>query len=574
MFGVSHSLGVYRPLSGGGGGAPVTPPALPAITSWQGMFDDNAANLSGQTFALDDHVQIEGDSLSQGDFGGTVSVGQEWAAQIGDYITSTINKTAVSGNTSSVIEARILASGASVLDNYTLFNAGTNDTGLASSVTLANIANIADTLSVAKFGVWVPLLATERTFSDLGARDAEISNGIYNTYWPYVLDMQQIHAAAEGDSTLAATQAEAATGNIIDVLSDDGLHQNAAGHDAHTEPAARLLLALNDKAPYLPDHPPIKFDPAVAEGTTLYTVQTVGNVDGFDITGGNSDSVFAISDAGVITRGSGAWSDADGIRELFVTAWESENDVYHTARVPMVATGSQGDQVRWGRGTFRAEDILSDSETKITIAIKVDYSTPATTRKTVFSFEDANDCTVGSGLRQIVLKQGTSGGSTIAVRNFATFTGYNWLILSYDSTADAGAGRYYWTQQNSGGSGPAFNSGGSVDMSGTCMFGEPFGGTYDDLDIECLGIWPGAWDLTSATERDKFFNSTTFASAMADTGIIDGITPAIFMYGGPGDWLQEFSNNELRVANKGSFPGASFTQFPLADVSLAGFKSI
>ncbi|MEO1612536.1 MAG: hypothetical protein AAFU55_09340, partial [Pseudomonadota bacterium] len=49
-----------------------SPPALPTISSWKGMHDDNAANLAAWAatpIQLDDAVRIEGDSLSHGDFG-------------------------------------------------------------------------------------------------------------------------------------------------------------------------------------------------------------------------------------------------------------------------------------------------------------------------------------------------------------------------------------------------------------------------------------------------------------------------------------------------------------------------
>ncbi|MEO1613260.1 MAG: hypothetical protein AAFU55_13050, partial [Pseudomonadota bacterium] len=93
------------------------------------------------------------------------------------------------------------------------------------------------------------------------------------------------------------------------------------------------------------------------------------------------------------------------------------------------------------------------------------------------------------------------------------------------------------------------------------------------IDIECLGIWPGAWDLTSASERAKFFDTASFAPAMNGDGVIDGVAPSVFLWGGPGDWLAEFGSGEMRVANKGTIPGPAFVQSPLADASLAGFAS-
>jgi lysophospholipase L1-like esterase len=580
MVGLANSLGLglTRNVVGGGGGAPAEdPPTLPTITSWQGMFDDNASNLSvwsTTNIALDDDIQAEGDSLTNGDFGGSVTVGQEWAAQLGDYISSTINKTAVSGSTSAAIETRMAASGASVLDNYTLFNAGTNDSSSTPDATTTNIDDIAALLTTGKFGVWVPLVSTEYTSSTIGLFNSKIANHIYDTYWPNVLDMQQLHAAAVGDSANATDQLQAATGDVIDSLSDDGLHQNASGHDKHTEPAARLLGALNDKAPYVPDHPPIAFDPTVTSGTSLYTVQKVGTANGFDITGGNAGGEFAISDAGVVSRGAGAWSDTDGIRELFVTGWANSNDVYHTARLPMVAKGSLGDAVRWGRCSMVAEDVLGASVPQATMLLRCDYTTPGGSRKTVIDFEDGSIAFVGSSIRN--MKFANLSSQTAGTRNFGTWTGMNWIILSYDATADSGSGRYYWSDfvNNSHGSGAAFNSGGNTNLSGRLDLGVPFGSTFDEVDFEYLAIWPSSWDLTSSTERDKFYNSSTGARAFADNGVIDGITPAIYLAGGPGDWLAEFSTGTMQVNNRGSFSGSSIYQMPFADVSLAGIKGV
>ncbi len=556
-----------------------SPPTLPTITSWQDMFDDNASNLavwSTTNISLDDDIQLEGDSLTNGDFGGSVVVGEEWAAQVSNYISSTVNKTAVSGNTSAQIETRMLASGASVLDNYTLFNAGTNDTGLAASVTTANIDDIAGALTPGKFGIWVPLLATARTSGSVGLRDVQICNHIYDTYWPFVLDMQNLHAAAVGDSADSTDQAQAATGDIIDSLSGDGLHQNAAGHDAHTEPAVRLLAAMNDKAPYVPYHPPIAFDPTASSGASLYTIQKVGTADGFDIVGGNAGSEFAVSDAGVVSRGAGSWTDSDGIRELFVSAWidGGDDNPYHTTRLPMVARGSLGDAVRWGRCSMVAEDVLGAAVSQFTVLVRADYATPGASRKNVLDFDDGTASSLGSSIRSIGFRN--TSGQSVAVNNFGTWSGMNTIMLSYDSSANAGAGAVFRSDFVNGvhGTSIVFNGGGDLDLSGRLDLGPPFGVTYDDLDIQALAMWPGVWDLSSSTERDKFYNSGTGEIALATDGVVDGVAPVIFLAGGPGDWLAEFSTGTMQVNNRGSFSGSSIYQMPFADVSLAGIKGV
>jgi hypothetical protein len=290
--------------------------------------------------------------------------------------------------------------------------------------------------------------------------------------------------------------------------------------------------------------------------------------------GGNADDAFAINEAtGAITRGAGAWSEATGVRDTFLATQRAGQDDVFRNRVPMAEGVNDGDYSktsRWGVCTEIVQDQLPASVDQFTAMIICDYDTPGASRKTWFTSE-IGSCSgnIGSSTRNIGFKK--SGNSTVAVRNFGTFTGKNVLMLSYDATADGGAGRYWFTQQSNGGQGPAFNSGGALDLSGLFTLGAPFGNTYDPLDLVVHGFWLGVWELDQAAQRDKFFDSTTFAPTIPNDGVIDGVAPSILKYGGPGDHMMTFDGSQLSVNNRGSIPGTAFEQMPYFRPADAGY---
>lgn len=520
---------VLQSVKGVGGGFAFATP-----TSWENLHDINVSKLPAD-FDAGDSTNAYGDSTTQGGQGQPGDTGVQYPEFIAsNYYASAFINEGIDGLRSDQLLTNITAAAASgTLDEYYVIVIGTNDAAgaITPAQTLSNIASIEAILQAEGaqgviYGVY--LKATTIPGGDPGYDLYEVHQGLRAAYGNRVIDWREYMAQSVSTSGDAADLAAIVQGEMPPSLLADGLHPNDPGYTAIAPQTAAASMAMSGGKPFL-HHEVVSAIPTSSQGSVLHQVRHIGSPTEWQIVGGNDDNAFSINSSGQVLRGPGAWDGT--VRELYVAAGNASGQ--HGCRLVMLAGTADDDfslHTDWREeGVLETPEIWTSTESAFTVLMRFKPRGTATNNKDVIQGPRSN-AKMGTGTNATEVLFKNAANTTLAFRrwNIST-TDYATVGFSFDGT------NAREMQDASGSVVTPLSTGSTIDMSGRILMGLS-GSVKDRVDVDFIWMANSFIDLSSASIRDQIINSGTLEPAFAANGVVDGVTPQLFLYGGPGDW--------------------------------------
>lgn len=547
-----------------------TPPVLDLSVALYDIAERNAAvldELAPITFPAD--IVTFGASLTANTPGGA---GTDWPTLMGTWVANAIHNEAVGGETPSEIVTRI---NASAYKNLPASLQGGDNIISTTAHTFAAMLTGHNNMDAALDAVPNSLYWHMGISGSQGSNAASI-NG--QTRYMLGKELRAIHGAlyrpfievaykAKPEADFTATELNAVYANHLP--NDPGAAEPLAVDDTH--PSALVTARLAASYTYCwgalhglaticsDDFAPL--DEAAVADDVVHTVETAGATPAdFAIVGGNADGFFDINSAGEITvTAAGEGNLTDDYYDLAVRAWPAGASISsgwrHEAAIRLCRAGNSG----FGGVTVRQRGAIGVVQppafTNFTICVGMKFPAGETGASGLLYCDASSGTFIQSngttqrGRFQWNLKD--PAGATIATRSITNaFTGdpeaWFWFMLSYNQTA--GTCLSMVSRLVSGTPTNITHAPDSGTLTGNLDFGETFFlftnsnnfGTAAPRDYRRVLIFDHAWDLSSPTDRNKFFNSTTDMApvALPSNYQIDGVTPFLARdFHRPGDIL-------------------------------------
>lgn len=538
----SRALRPVRPFVGGD----VTDePASIAPETTAQFYAQNLARLDDQVTADPLTINSEhfGDSLTQSASAGPG--GSPWVTLLSGYIAGTHDNEGIGGQTSVQITARLTAqSGSDLAKPHTLMMGTNNLTAYVQIMADYATCDAAVTGDCLMLG---PIAAG--TIAGTSGMIHRINEQLLNVYGERFLDMRHsMRKAAAQDGELNVRRG----GNPADLMYDATHPSNTEGSPVWAREVAAAMRAQAGGAPFVHDDL-VLWNSGEAEDDVLHTCRILGTPDAISIASGNDDNLFGINSSGELLRGAGTTYFEGGVREVHVEASATGKGPGHTGRL-MTAREAETDQPVYGvtisgtgsilrapLGSTESNTIFADSA-KFSVAMLVRFPNGGTSGD-LFMGRSIINKTSGSAVR--FAPRDTSGISLGATNTAPAVTDpgeWHAVFLSCD-TATNSIIAVSVSVEDGVQTGSAVGTLSSSNL-GLAIIDGLFTNNANDAapwagDLKFLWAVDGvAIDWTSATERDRFINSSTLAPAnIAADGVVNSVTPKIYLRGRVGDYL-------------------------------------
>lgn len=487
-----------------------------------------------------------GDSITEGAAGGA---GDNWVTRLSVWMDGVQDNEGVGGQTSTQIKDRVIAQSAGDLAKMHTLMMGTNNASAVSTI-LADYAT-----SVAAITGETLVLGPIGSGNMLGTMGYlnRVTESLRETYGDNFLNVQHIFRE-QGPFTTDLNAVRA--GTMPAALMADATHpSNATGAPLLAEEIGRAMRALSGTAePFVHDDL-VTWDSSAAEDAVIHTARKLGTVTSWAYTNDPGDNLFKVNASGQILRGSGTTYPDGGIATIQLRGINANGG--HTGRL-LMAREAETDQPIYGVRVSGQGSILSRrlaagesfpfmaNGTAISVVMLVKFPSAVISGAVFFTTHSTLSMVGTTGAMRFIPRDtsgaqlGTASISSPAVTDKDE---WHWLMFSFDSSSNVASAV----------------SASPTDgvQSTTTITGTPIAGTMglsriDGLftnnsgdtapwsgDIKMLWVAPNYIDFSSATERDRFFDSGTLAPVtMAADGVVNSISPAIYMRGRCGDWLK------------------------------------
>ena len=280
--------------------------------------------------------------------------------------------------------------------------------------------------------------------------------------------------------------------------------------------------------------------PALATGAVIGTIAAIGNLAAVEILGGNEDRLIAISGTGVVTRGTGAWGLSD-FREVFIRYRGTGGD-WQFARLVLARWGADevGVGVRFAAAAGGTPNTALVARTlgdypEFSLLIRGNHK--STTISNLLSsvggtgtlISAVNDGATNMRLRMTLRSAAGAqiNPSQINTPNAPDPAAMTWWLLSY--RASDGLIRF--------GTNNAVSSQTATTLGVPLSFQQGIGVLpLGNVALDCVWMAPHFIDWSDAAERARFFDPTTLAPVAIGAGVVKGITPDVYLHGGPGGY--------------------------------------
>lgn len=575
--------GIRSPLAGLRGPFPTGSGAAALTAALYDIRLRNTAVLASLApITLSKDIVAYGASLTQGTSGGATN---DWVSQMDAFYTNDIDNAGHAGDDFTAIIDVINGSSSnqrptSLQGGDNILTANTTHTYTGILAGHANLDAALAALTPANTTFWHMGISASQTSSAgtiNGATRFRVAEGLKAAYGAGYKPFVESVYKAKPEADFTATEithvyqghlpydASAST-----PLSGDGTHPSNAANDCLAEEYAWMWAAMDGIATVGQDDIVPYQDDAV-ETDIVHTMATFGATPaGFEIAAGDPDGLFDINSSGEISvTAAGEGNLTEDYYDLAVKAWPTGSSATsgyrHESAIRLVRAGNSGfggvNVKRYGAlGIVDPPDF-----TDFTYCIGMKFPAGETgicrlldTQAQAFSasttFIQSNG-TTQRGRFQWNLKD--SSNNVIATRSITnTFTGdaesWFWFMLSYNQSTSTV--RSLVARIVSGTATFTNHTPDSGTLTGDVHFGEllvlfaqatSYTGT-EPRDCRRLMLFDHAWDLTSNTDRGKFFSvnaGTPTASTLEPVALgasyqIDSIDPFLARdFHGPGDIL-------------------------------------
>lgn len=487
-----------------------------------------------------------GDSITEGSAGGA---GDNWVTRLSVWMDGVQDNEGVGGQTSTQIKDRVIAQSAGDLAKMHTLMMGTNNASAVSTI-LADYAT-----SVAAITGETLVLGPIGSGNMLGTMGYlnRVTESLRETYGDNFLNVQHIFRE-QGPFTTDLNAVRA--GTMPAAMMADATHpSNATGAPLLAEEIGRAMRALSGTAePFVHDDL-VTWDSSAAEDAVIHTARKLGAVTSWAYTNDPSDNLFKVNASGQILRGSGTTYPASGIATIQLRGSNANGG--HTGRL-LMAREAETDQPIYpvrvsGQGSILSRRLAAGESfpfmangTAISVVMLVKFPSAVISGAPLFTTHSTLSMVGTTGAMRFIPRDTSGvqlGTASISSPIVTDKDEWHWLMFSFDSSSNVASAV----------------SASPTDgvQSTTTITGTPSAGTMglsriDGLftnnsgdtapwngDIKMLWVAPNYIDFSSATERDRFFNSGTLAPVtMAADGVVNAISPAIYMRGRCGDWLK------------------------------------
>lgn len=556
-IGLSLNIGGPQNVTGGGG---TVIDSLSAMVTAQ--VDDFAAlydsTASGTAFALTNAVRLNGDStMASVRDSDVISDRRDPAVRMGEFITSTVNNIATGGDSLALILTEMTQSPQTGQYGDTWIIQG----GINGSTNHSQ--NVSDWNSLfALFAhsrlAWVPPHGGDTQDIDAagGVVVRKQFKHLIDNATGLVWDRWQVIAeqAIGAGSVSTADRDSLARGSLpadsmgVPAPSTDNIHLGTNFYEPWSTHMSMIGRALEDDAyPYVqPTY--LTVDSTQAAASAIGNLDVTGTLSSVTITAGNDDNLIAISNTGAVTRGAGTF-DLDDFREVFFSYSGSGGETRHgrlvLGRWDSTDTGPSFRFKKAGAAYLGETRLVAETTGNFpgwSIIMLGQHSVTDKARELVGSASMLGQVTAsGTGtainchsdgataMRLRLLMRDSAGafvGNAFTPNAPAAGTD-TWWMISYDQTTGA---------LRIGTNGTVTSSTISTANPATFLDGLRFGGGTFPSDASLRMLWfaPTYIDWSSSTERDRFFNSGTLAPVDIGTGVVNSITPDVYLHGGAG----------------------------------------
>jgi lysophospholipase L1-like esterase len=523
--------------------------AAAVVSSISAMLTANRAALdtqySASKFSTITTAVAWGDSQTAGEQP-IAEGGQAWPDHMGTWMTPAVSNQGIGGETPTEIRVRAQAATAGQKAGWWAVMMGTNGVSTSASVASAIITEhttLIAAMDAPAQAIVMPMLGSFTQGTGYAGYDQSTMTAyLATTYAARSVDLLAVLHRAGAPAATAQDEIDIRKGLIPQTLRavDDLTHIGYLGTPHVGDEMAASFIGLAGGAP-CPKHAQITVRDGTSSGATIHTMASLGTATAWEITGGSGADLVTIDSGGVI-RSTGVNMTTSPL-EVFVKATNASGSRYANV---LMARGYASTEKALGThvgqyGGLSAINVWGSGLRTITVVACL---------KVADAMVDGCDVLTGGVNTKLRVQNNRRGRLTlrtsagvILVDLFPTRVAAlgEWVWYSYSVDVD-GASAATGTAQGAGGTASVITktaTAGDIDLGGlTHLFTDGSGYTIAD-PLACRYLWAGNGylDMSSSTNRDLFYNSTTgLAVTPGAGGAIGGITPQIYMSGGPGDF--------------------------------------
>lgn len=529
MLGLGIGLGPRRPVAVGD---MLPPPEASTIGSWAEMRALNDAALSALPSNLGADITAWGDSLTQGAANGNTG-SASWVPELATYFTNDIHNEGGGGQTSDEILARITAASVDQLDDVSIVMWGTNN-GVGGSYEAPAI--------IADFDAADPVFTGAHVFvggfqtlpygrsAGNGVSSKDVWHHLRNAYPDQSISLWAAMSREIVDDPTAEPALLAGNFEPLQISSGNLHWADARGLE---KDAARSLAAVATVGPpfVCEEETPARYVVGAPAGRVIHRFRRLGQATGWQIVGGNDDGAFALTPAGeLITT---ATPFLDDFREVFVAATNANGR--HYGRILVGRAAADGDYSQATRCRIETGGYYHHGETTpraFSIAMRVRHIAAG---RYFLSGSCVFKSTSAGGFDGFF--RATDGSQQFAPR-INPGPGWHWIMASW--RMDAGVAENGLITYGSDGTVnsrvPTTTAALQLDEYSTLLTNGTSFSIAADADMRGLWIAHEFVDWSDQNLRDQLFDPDTFDPVLAGDGLLAGIAPQIWVYGGPGDW--------------------------------------
>jgi lysophospholipase L1-like esterase len=487
-----------------------------------------------------------GDSQTEG-LQAIAEGGRAWPDHMGTWMTPAIENEGVGGETPTEIRVRAQAATAGQKAGWWSVMMGTNGVSPTASVTSTIIAEhtaLIAAMDTPARAIVMPMLGSfQQGTGYQGYDQSTMTAYLESTYAERSVDLLGLLQRVGAPAATTQDAIDIRKGLIPQTLraAGDATHLGYLATPYVGETMAAAFVGLAGGAPY-PHHAEVTVRDGTASGAAVHTMARLGTVTAWEITGGSGADIVTIDSGGVI-RSTGDNMTTSPL-EVFVKATNASGSRYANV---LIARGYASSETALGTnigkyGALSGLDVFGTGLRTVTIVACIKVAEAMVDGCDVVSAGTNTTFRLQNNRRGRLTLRNSAGTLLVDVFPTRVATIGEWVWYAYSVDVDGGASAATGSAQAAGGAASTVakvSVAGDIDLGGLMhLFTDGNGYSISD-PLGCRYLWAGIGylDMSSSTNRDLFYNSTTgLAVTPGAGGAIGGITPLIYMSGGPGDF--------------------------------------